>query len=717
MKQLSHRTGAKLAAWLLLAADLLLLVCSALGVAFLAVTGSYFDSGAGVRDSLLLRYCQSTGENVYWAYCTGADAAFPTRTSSNFAFALTDSEGRVLAENWQPDKTQYTYTRTYAVTTGDPQFIRQRFASYTQADEYLAQLEREYEVPSSGVNHHIRYGLRFAVLDPDGEATPTPPGGEWLRYFDSEDERAAWLAANPVDESVWLVEETDYSDGVEVYAECYTRQEVTLTCWIPDPLTAADSLYYQLDAVDLLLRWRSVLPVVLGLSAVLGLLLTVFLFFGAGRRADGSLHPTWFDRLPLELLPALDFLAVSAVLACLSVSGSLWMVLFSLALAVPALLWCLLTLLSLAVRIKAGRLWHSTLLWHVWRLLARIVSGIGRAGRYLADHLPLVWQAALGWALLCVVELILIAAGNGDPGPWLLARLLLTPVVLLLAIQLAKLRRAASEIAAGNLHTQVDLRYMAGPIRQHGADLNNITAGLQSAVEQRLRSERLKTELITNVSHDIKTPLTSIVNYVDLLSREEMPSAEAKEYLAVLQHQSARLRKLTEDLVEASKAATGNIDTHPERMDAGVMLSQTAGEYEETLRSLELEPVLALPGEPLEIIADGRLLWRVFDNLMTNIRKYAMPGTRVYLSCSRVGEGGREVEILFRNISRYPLNISSDELMERFVRGDSSRSTEGSGLGLSIARSLTELQGGSFTITVDGDLFKASVRFPAAPPA
>ena len=136
MKQLSHRTGAKLAAWLLLAADLLLLVCSALGVAFLAVTGSYFDSGAGVRDSLLLRYCQSTGENVYWAYCTGADAAFPTRTSSNFAFALTDSEGRVLAENWQPDKTQYTYTRTYAVTTGDPQFIRQRFASYTQADEY-----------------------------------------------------------------------------------------------------------------------------------------------------------------------------------------------------------------------------------------------------------------------------------------------------------------------------------------------------------------------------------------------------------------------------------------------------------------------------------------------------------------------------------------------------------------------------------------------------
>ena len=196
----------------------------------------------------------------------------------------------------------------------------------------------------------------------------------------------------------------------------------------------------------------------------------------------------------------------------------------------------------------------------------------------------------------------------------------------------------------------------------------------------------------------------------DLLSREEMPSETAKEYLEVLQRQSARLRKLTEDLVEASKAATGNVETRPEPMDVNVLLTQTAGEFEEKLRELQLEPILTLSEETAMIHADGRLLWRVFDNLMNNICKYALPGTRVYLSAQRKED---QIEIVFRNISRYPLNISSDELMERFVRGDASRSTEGSGLGLSIAKSLTDLQGGMFELTVDGDLFKATVRFPA----
>ena len=229
-------------------------------------------------------------------------------------------------------------------------------------------------------------------------------------------------------------------------------------------------------------------------------------------------------------------------------------------------------------------------------------------------------------------------------------------------------------------------------------------------MEEQIRSERLKTELITNVSHDIKTPLTSIVNYVDLLSREDIPEGPAREYLEVLRRQSARLRKLTEDLIEASKAATGNIEVHAEPMDVNVLLSQAAGEYEEKLRGLELEPVLTFGSETTEILADGRLLWRVFDNLMSNICKYALPGTRVYLSTA-VAKGA--VEITFRNISRYPLNITSSELMERFVRGDASRSTEGSGLGLSIAQSLTTLQGGDFDLTIDGDLFKAVLRFPA----
>ena len=248
-------------------------------------------------------------------------------------------------------------------------------------------------------------------------------------------------------------------------------------------------------------------------------------------------------------------------------------------------------------------------------------------------------------------------------------------------------------------------------LKRHAANLNSVQQGIQQAVEEKMKSERLKTQLITNVSHDIKTPLTSIVNYVDLLKKEEMPSDSAREYLEVLDRQSQRLRKLTEDLVEASKASTGNIPVSLAPTDLNVLLSQVCGEYQQRLEKQVLEPVLSLCEPGAAAMADGRLLWRVLDNLMSNICKYAMPGTRVYLS-TEAGEDG--VRMVVKNISRYPLNISADELTERFVRGDSSRSTEGSGLGLSIATSLMSLQGGDFRLTIDGDLFKVTLTLPAA---
>lgn len=248
-------------------------------------------------------------------------------------------------------------------------------------------------------------------------------------------------------------------------------------------------------------------------------------------------------------------------------------------------------------------------------------------------------------------------------------------------------------------------------LKRHAANLNSVQQGIQQAVEEKMKSERLKTQLITNVSHDIKTPLTSIVNYVDLLKKEEMPSDAAREYLAVLDRQSQRLRKLTEDLVEASKASTGNIPVSLAPTDLNVLLSQVCGEYQQRLEKQVLEPVLSLCEPGAAAMADGRLLWRVLDNLMSNICKYAMPGTRVYLTTEKEGDTARMV---VRNISRYPLNISADELTERFVRGDSSRSTEGSGLGLSIATSLMSLQGGGFRLIIDGDLFKVTLTLPAA---
>ena len=218
----------------------------------------------------------------------------------------------------------------------------------------------------------------------------------------------------------------------------------------------------------------------------------------------------------------------------------------------------------------------------------------------------------------------------------------------------------------------------------------------------------MKTELITNVSHDIKTPLTSIVNYVDLLSKEDIQPEKAKEYVVVLGRQSARLKKLTEDLVEASKASSGSMAVHLAATDVNVLLSQMAGEYVERLEAAQLEPVFKPdPAQP-KIQADGKLLSRVLGNLFSNICKYAMPGTRVYFE-SAVENG--VVAMRFKNISRYELDIPAEELMARFVRGDRSRHTEGSGLGLSIAQSLTELQGGTFRVAVDGDLFKAELIF------
>ncbi len=232
---------------------------------------------------------------------------------------------------------------------------------------------------------------------------------------------------------------------------------------------------------------------------------------------------------------------------------------------------------------------------------------------------------------------------------------------------------------------------------------------MSQAVEQRLKSERMKTELITNVSHDIKTPLTSIINYASLIGNEKTDNQNIAEYSKVLVTQSEKLKRLIEDLVEASKASTGNLDVAPVPCEAAIFIAQAGGEYEEKITDAGLSLVTNVPERQLRIMADSRRMWRVFDNLMDNICKYSQSGTRVYLSLEA---SGKDALITFKNTSRDPLNISADELVERFVRADTSRNTEGNGLGLSIARSLTELQGGNFRISVDGDLFKVELRFP-----
>lgn len=272
-----------------------------------------------------------------------------------------------------------------------------------------------------------------------------------------------------------------------------------------------------------------------------------------------------------------------------------------------------------------------------------------------------------------------------------------------------RVSNSAKELAAGNLSHKVDTKRLHSIWWSLGSSLNQIGEGMSAAVEERMKSERMKTELITNVSHDLKTPLTSIINYVQLLKDDSLAPEVKREYLEILDRQSAKLKKLTEDVVEASKAASGVLAVNTEKLNAGELLEQSVGEFEARMREAGLEPVVQLPDTPVYLAADSALLGRVLENLLTNIVKYAQQGTRVYFDLLLKGES---VILSAKNISREPLNISADELMERFVRGDSSRHSEGSGLGLSIARSLTELMGGKLDIILDGDLFKAEIVFP-----
>lgn len=281
-------------------------------------------------------------------------------------------------------------------------------------------------------------------------------------------------------------------------------------------------------------------------------------------------------------------------------------------------------------------------------------------------------------------------------------------IILFALMQMQKLQEGSKRIAAGELSKPIDTTQMVWEFKKHGENINKVGDGIALAVEERMKSERFKTELITNVSHDIKTPLTSIINYVDLIKKQNIQDNTLQEYVDVLERQSARLKKLIEDLMEASKASTGNLPVNMEDCDVEVLLTQLVGEFEEKLSQSQLEVVVQKPDHPVIITADGRYMWRIFDNLLNNACKYSMAGTRVYISLLEVEN---EVILTFKNISKTALNIPSDELMERFVRGDSSRNTEGSGLGLSIAQSLTELMKGSMKLEIDGDLFKVTLKF------
>lgn len=496
---------------------------------------------------------------------------------------------------------------------------------------------------------------------------------------------------------------------------------VVFRSYIAADYPAQDSVYWALRIYDVMAEFAPNAAVVVTVCALAELLFLVFLARAAGRRVGREETVAgWQEKIPFDLYAAV-VLGGSAMLVAAAASGTentfqgFEPIMIAVVLACCAAAYALFLAfwMTLCARVKLGRWWENTVCCWLLRLCRRILRWcwrvLCRAWGALAGFvrgIPLVWRTAVG---CCVIGVLLFALeSNHADGLLLMLIALLSVAACLLSMQLRRLQKGGEALAAGDLTSQVDTSHMYFDLKRHGENLNAISRGMSIAVEQKLKSERLKTELITNVSHDIKTPLTSIVNYVDLLQREHTPEQE-REYLAVLDRQAHKLKKLTVDLVEMSKASTGNIPCHIARRSVRELIDQTVGEYAEKLSAARLEPVVTLPDEELYCLCDGALMWRVLDNLLSNACKYACAGTRLYIAARREGE---TVAFSFKNISRDALNVDPDELLERFVRGDSSRTTEGSGLGLNIAKSLVELQKGTFSIAIDGDLFKVGFILP-----
>ncbi|MBP5332484.1 MAG: HAMP domain-containing histidine kinase [Lachnospiraceae bacterium] len=489
------------------------------------------------------------------------------------------------------------------------------------------------------------------------------------------------------------------------------------------PVTDIYGLNYRLFHIGYALKyWVFAIGIVAGLIGIacfIGLMCV-----SARRPQDDGLYPGPLNKIPFDIVLAVTgFLVImtfamiddiadgrSYFVTSLTRGGALGIVLILTGIgAVMAMI--LGMFMGIAARVKQQTLLKNTVIYRLLVLLGRFFKGV--AGIFV--KIPLVWKTVLITISLLFMDIILILGFRRDSdmlGFWfIVSRLFTIAAVTFLALRLRSLQHGAEALASGDLNYRTDTKGLFLDLKTHAENLNRISDGMNTAVEQRLKSERMKTELITNVSHDIKTPLTSIINYVGLIAKEDCDNKKHAEYSEVLIRQSNRLKKLIEDLVEASKASTGNLDVQLAPCDAQVFLTQASGEYEEKLKASDLTLIVKQPEEKLTIMADGRRMWRIFDNLMNNICKYSLPGTRVYLTLER---NGNMAQFQFKNTSREVLDISEEELMERFVRGDSSRNTEGNGLGLSIAKSMAQLQNGLLRIETDGDLFKAILSFPIA---
>ena len=460
-------------------------------------------------------------------------------------------------------------------------------------------------------------------------------------------------------------------------------------------------------------------------GSVLWLIGMVWLTVTAGRRPeDEEIHLNGFDRWYTEIAAGTVigiWLAGTIISGTLIANSSLGyshvvvtVIVICLICGTYTMAWFLIGYLSLVRRIKAGTLWKNS-------LIRKVLKWIGKCSGKLADFVRAfsrntaekIKVLLVGGAFL-FLQFLIIGCIFGGAEVFLLALMAVDVAAMIFVIRKADgldlIMDGLKKISDGELQYKIKIDTLTGKQKVMAEYINNIGSGLDAAVENSLKKERMQTELITNVSHDLKTPLTSIINYVDLMKRENPTDPKIQEYLRILDEKSQRLKVLTEDVVEASKASTGNIKLEMNDIDFVEMVQQVIGEFEEKFQEKNLTMMVHFTDEPSIIYADGQRMWRVLENVFGNVVKYAMEGTRVY---AEISNRNKKVTFSLKNISAQPLNISADELTERFIRGDVARNTEGSGLGLSIAKSLTELQGGEFKLYLDGDLFKVMITFAA----
>ena len=442
---------------------------------------------------------------------------------------------------------------------------------------------------------------------------------------------------------------------------------------------------------------------------ILIIALVPIIIVGVGRtRKQEGIKLNWYDKILVEIAAFISMF-IGAIGACftISVSGMNTMTSFVLGISVICVgifimyLACILFFETVVKRLKTHTFIKTTFIYWIYDKIRGFLKDI-----------KITKKLVLYFILFILANLVCfgILWSNGFPG-FVLTVLLYGVTYSFLSKRIksyAKISETVHELYNGNTEIEIDENQMVKEMQETAKEINDIAGGLSNAIEEKLKSERLKTELITNVSHDIKTPLTSIINYVDLLKKENIQGEKAIEYLNILDSKSQRLKKLTEDLVEASKASSGAIKLNMERLNVNELIKQVSGEFEDKFKVHNLEEIIAFPENDVYINADSRYMYRVLENMYSNISKYAMEGTRVYTD---ILQKDNTISIELKNVSKQKLNISVDELMQRFVRGEASRNTEGSGLGLSIARSLTELQGGQFNIYLDGDLFKVTLEF------